>query len=482
MAKILVFYPPGKLYQRGEDRSQGNIEDSTATASRAANDLAYASSTLKKKGYEVLLRDYQNEKQNFEALREDFVRFAPDFMFVSITNSTIFEDIAIINELKQLKPDCVAILKGALFFNPEQEMLAQLDLHAVDYLIGGESDYILSELVEAHLTDRAKIPQINGILYKQDGAFVPTVFHVWEEDLDAIPFPDRGSLLNHLYTRPDTGEPMATIATSRGCPASCVYCLTPTISGKKVRLRTPENIFQELLDCYRNHNIRNFFFKSDTFTIDKIWVKELCDRIVNSELNGRIEWVANSRVNPIEQETLMYMKKAGCWLVAFGFESGSPETLIKAKKGATLDHARKAVAYARQAGLLVFGFFLIGFPWEDRQHLADTKKFIWELRPDFMELHIAVPYYGTELYKIAKEEGLIDETVLGKDYFNAPTIGTKYLSVQELEKFRRHVLVTYHSRPAYIYSKLKYAGARPKIWMNYARYGIKLLKNNLLKA
>jgi radical SAM superfamily enzyme YgiQ (UPF0313 family) len=482
MAKVMVFYPPGKLYQRGEDRSQGNIEDSTATASRAANDLGYASSTLKKNGHEVFLRDYQNERVPFEDLREDFLAFAPDFMFISITNSTIFSDIRVVNELKSLKPDCVAILKGALFFDPEPELLAQLDLSRIDYLIGGESDFIIAELIEAHLFDPGRIPQIDGILYRSGGDFVPTRFHVWEEDLDSIPFPDRNSLLNHLYTRPDTGEPMATIATSRGCPASCIYCLTPTISGKKVRLRTPENIFQELLDCYRNHGIRNFFFKSDTFTIDRIWVKELCDRIIHSELHGKIEWVANSRVNPIEPETLQYMKQAGCWLVAFGFESGSPETLQKARKGATLDHARKAVAYARQAGLLVFGFFLIGFPWEDRSHLEATRSFIWELKPDFMELHIAVPYYGTELYRIAKEEGLIDETVLGKDYFNAPTIGTKYLSVHELEAFRRKVLLRYHSRPAYIVSKLKFAGARPKIWKNYAKFGIKLLKNNLLKA
>ncbi len=238
----------------------------------------------------------------------------------------------------------------------------------------------------------------------------------------------------------------------------------------------------ELLDCYRNHGIRNFFFKSDTFTIDKVWVKELCDRIVNSELNGKIEWVANSRVNPIEQETLLYMKRAGCWLVAFGFESGSPETLVKAKKGATLEHARKAVSYARNANLLVFGFFLIGFPWEDESHLKATREFIWELKPDFMELHIAVPYYGTELYRIAKEEGLINETVLGKDYFNAPTIGTKHLTVDRLEQYRRKVLLRYHIRPSYIYKKLIFAGARPKIWKNYMRYGLKLVKNNLLKA
>ena len=71
----------------------------------------------------------------------------------------------------------------------------------------------------------------------------------------------------------------------------------------------------------------NFFFRSDTFTIDKNWVNELCELIINSDIGGKIEWVANSRVRPLADGTLKKMKEAGCWLVAFGFESGSEETL-----------------------------------------------------------------------------------------------------------------------------------------------------------
>ena len=95
-----------------------------------------------------------------------------------------------------------------------------------------------------------------------------TNFKIWSDNLDEIPFPARDLMKNEMYPRPDTGEPMATIQVSRGCPSACTYCLTPVISGKSLRKRSIENIFAEIEECYYKHGIRNFFFKADTFTID----------------------------------------------------------------------------------------------------------------------------------------------------------------------------------------------------------------------
>lgn len=475
--KIMLIYPPGKLYQRGEERCQSNIESSTATVMRAANDLGYAAAVLKQKGFEVFLKDYQSENLSFEEFLKDTDKFRPDVIFLSTTNATIFSDIELINLLKKNKPDLVTILKGALFFNPEDEMLKQLDLVNIDYLIGGESEFVIGDLVYSHFFDKNSIPNTRGILYKSGDKWVKTDFSDWEQDLDKFPFPDRELMNNSLYLRPDTGEMQATITTSRGCPSSCIFCLTPVISGRKVRFRSPQNILEELKECYFKHNIKNFFFKSDTFTINKDWTIELCKLIMASELNGKIKWSANSRVNPIDQETLLYMKKAGCWLIAFGFESGSTETLEKIKKGATIEQAKLAVKYAKKAGLKIFGFYLIGFPWENIEHLKDTKKLMFELDTEFVELHIALPFLGTPLHEIARKDELIDQQVLGKDYFNAPTLGTKFLNIKELEDFRKKTLLEYHIRPSYIFKKLKDALGNPKVLVNYYTFGIRLIKN-----
>ena len=244
-------------------------------------------------------------------------------------------------------------------------------------------------------------------------------------------------------------------------------------------MRSPQNIFEELSECYEKHGIHDFFFKSDTFTLDKEWVLCLCQKILDSNLTGKIRWVANSRTKPLDIDTLNAMKSAGCWLVAFGFESGNAETLKLIKKGATLEDSRKAIGMVREVGLKSFGFFMIGFPWEDEKDVLETVDFIFELDADFLELHLATPFHGTGLYELAKKEGLIDEKVLGKDYFNAPTIGTKHLSVDKLVKIRRDTLLKYHMRPSYIIRRMGDTFSNPKILFQYIKFGLRMVKGLL---
>lgn len=477
--RVMLFYPPGRFYQRGEDRSQGNVENSTATTMRAPNDLGYAAATLKAKGFEVFLRDYQTSLRTLEELLADFDRFAPDAVFVSITNATIFRDLELVASLKERRPGIMVMLKGAIFFDPEEALLDELDLSCADYLIGLESDFVVGELARAHFEEPEAVPAIRGILYRKDGGWARTFFDSWETDLDSLPFPDRSLMENHLYVRPDTGEPQATIATSRGCPSRCIFCVTPTISGTRLRLRSPANILAELSECYHQHGIRDFFFKSDTFTIDQKWAQEVCRVIMESDLAGKIRWAANSKVKPVTLETLKAMKAAGCWLVAFGYESGHPETIKRIKKGTTVEDNIQATRFAKEAGLLTFGFFLIGLPWETREHLEATRRHVFELDNDFLELHIAVPYPGTELHQEAVNCGLIQESVLGKDYFNSPTVGTVALTMAEIEAFRKKTLLKFHLRPSYIWRKLRQAGSDWRILANYFKFGMRLLKNTL---
>jgi len=480
MKKVMLFYPPGPSYQRGEDRSQGNVEQSTATSMRAPNDLGYAAAVLKAEGLEVFLRDYQTEGCTPEDLEKDFRSEQPDGLFVSTTNSTIFHDLNMIHRLKAISPGLLVMLKGAIFFTPPRAMLDELDLSEVTYLLGLESDFIVGKLVKAHYQDPGAVTAIRGILYFKDGQWVQTDFSSWETDLDSLPFPDRSLIRNELYTRPDTGEPQATITTSRGCPSACIFCLTPEISGKRLRLRSPANIVAELTECYSTYSIRDFFFKSDTFTFDAKWTRTVCQAILDSPLAGKIRWVANSKVKPLDEETLGIMKQAGCWLIAFGYESGSPETLLRICKGTTVEENLRATQMAKRVGLLTFGFFLVGLPWEGHQHLEATRKHIFELDNDFIEIHIAIPYIGTQLHAAAQAAGLLPDTVLGKDYFNAPSVGTASLTMPEIEAYRKRLLLNFHFRPTYIFRKIVQAASTPKVYLNYGRFGLRLLKNTLL--
>lgn len=478
--KILLAYPPGKLYQRGEDRCQGNIEDSAATSIRACNDLGYAAAVLLQRNYSVLLRDYQTEKASFKEVTEDITSFQPDMVMISVTNATIYDDIEFALKLKELSPTIIVVLKGSIFYDPEEDMLSLIDLSNIDYLIGGECELAIGDIADYEFKGKGSPAEIDNILYKdQEGRIVKTKFHIWFENLDTIPFPARQLMNNALYVRPDTNEPMATIQTSRGCAANCIYCLSPTISGKSVRFRSVENVMQELAECYEIHHIRNFFFKADTFTINAEWVKELCSAIMNSPLAGKISFTANSRVNPLKKETLELMKRAGCFSVAFGFESGSDQTLKKICKGATVAQNIQAAKWAKEVGLPMYGFYMIGFPWEREEDLHVTGKHIFEIDADFIEIHIALPYYGTKLYQICHECGTLTKNTLGSDYFHSSTDGTEFLTMERLIEFRRRTIGQYYLRPKYIVRKMRDCIERPYIFKNYVKYGLQIVKKTL---
>ena len=471
MKKIMLVYPPVGSYQRGEDRCQINIDASVANAFRACNDLGYVASILKEK-YQIFLKDYSAEKLSYINFENDFISFSPDIIFISTTNGSIYEDLAFVAKVKKLKKEIIVVLKGALFFNPEPQLFDELDLSNVDYLIGGEVEFIIADLLQG-----SNLELIQGISYKKDGNWVSNNMVEFNFELDSIPFPARELMNNSLYVNPATNRPMATISTSRGCPSSCIYCISPIISGKNVRYRTPENVVQELKECVHKHNICDFFFKSDTFTINKDWVIQLCDLIINSELKGKINWVANSRVNTIDEEMLLKMKQAGCSVIALGIESGSDESLVKMKKGTNVEQNRKAVKLIKNFGLKTYGFYLIGFPWESKQHLEQTRNLIFELDTDFIELSITTPFKGCELYSMLCEKLDDGAKVLGKDSFKYITLGTDHLTSEEIQTFRKNIILKYHLRPKYILKKIFNKDLTPSLFFNYVKYGFRLLKN-----
>lgn len=475
MNRIMLLYPPGKAYQRGEDRAQCSIDDSAVTSIRACNDLGYAASILRNKNYKVFLRDYQTEKTHLEEIKENIETFSPDIILISTTNATIPNDIAFIDWVKSFH-NCEIILKGAIFFDIPEELLRTLDLHNVNYLIGGEIDTIIGDLVDYISGRITSIEKVPGIIYYKDGEFIKNAFDTWSCNLDDIPFPARDLMKNELYIRPDTEEPMATIQVSRGCPANCTYCLTPIISGKTVRKRSAENIFAEIEECYYKYGIKSFFFKADTFTIDSDWAESICDKIINSNLNGKISFTVNSRVKPLNASLLRKLKKAGCFMLAVGFESGNDNTLYKIKKGTTREDNLRAAKMIKKAKLPLFAFFMIGFPWESEQDIIKTLKFIFEIDPDFIEVHIAMPYYGTELYSQCIQYNTVKSEAWGNDYFSPNTIGTQTVTIERIQKLRNKYLLKFYLRPKYILRKVIACVANPTVLKNYIKQGIKLLK------
>lgn len=467
------------MFQRGEDRCQANIEESSAVSLRAPNDLAYMASMLRQIEIEPIIRDYPAEKLTWRDYENDLIKKTPDILIMSVTTATVVDDLHAFRLAKKISPSVITIAKGALFFASDMKLFNRPEFDAMDFALAGEAETIIQDLIKG-LVEQTSLDEIHGIVYrKAERAWIRNLQKEFETDLDTIPFPARDLIKNNLYVRPDTGTPQATIQTSRGCPSNCVFCLTPAISGQKVRQRSVQNIVDEIQECVDRYGIRDFFFKADTFTINKKFVIELCKEILDRKLN--IQWVANSRVDTMDAERLDWMKKAGCWLVAFGFESGDDEILRKMKKDATVADAYHAVRLVKESGLRVYGFFMIGLPWDDHVTVEKTMRFAKEMDCDFSEIHIATPYEGTELHTIARNAGLLNEDVVGHDYFHDPTMATLFLSREEIMNYRKKGLRQIYLSPKYIIKTFSNINSAQELG-RYAAYGMRMIKNIVLPA
>ncbi|MCR5040472.1 MAG: radical SAM protein [Clostridia bacterium] len=478
MNRVMLLYPPGKLLQRSEDRAQCNLDAAATGAIHACNDLGYCAAVLLEKGYEVFLRDYQTEKASFEDVERDVRSFRPDMIALSTTNTSVIDDLAFLDRVSGFHK-CVNVVKGAVFYDLDPSLLDFLDLKSVSCLVGTELEFVIGALADFYLRGEGKLSVVNGIFYRDEESFVKNPFVCGLNDLDDLPFPARGLMKNELYVRPDTGEPMATIQTGLGCPSGCIYCLTPIISGRNVRKRDVGNVYREIEECYFRYGIRNFFFKADTFTIDPFYAGAVCDRIINSPLHGEIEFTVNSRAKPLEPWLLKKLREAGCFTIAVGFESGSDETLRRIKKGTTVEDNLRAARLIREAGIPLFGFFMIGFPWETEEMIADTERLIRRIDPDFIELHVAMPYYGTGLYEECRKYSVLSGGSFGHDCYFPNTSGTKELSAEQLSELKKKILLRFYLRPSYMAKKMLSAAKTPKVAMSYIRYGLRLVGRNL---
>jgi radical SAM superfamily enzyme YgiQ (UPF0313 family) len=192
------------------------------------------------------------------------------------------------------------------------------------------------------------------------------------------------------------------IVSSRGCTAGCIYCIKHVSYQYSVRLRSPEKILEELW-VLKNLGLNAVHMYADLFTASRDQVVELCKLMIDSGI--KMKWTCNSRVDYVDEEMLQLMSKAGCWLISWGIESGSEQVLKHARKGAYPDKAKRALTWAREAGIKNWGYFIIGLPTETEETIQQTIKFAKTLPLDIALFHVAAPYPGTPFFFEVVKEG-----------------------------------------------------------------------------
>ena len=252
------------------------------------------------------------------------------------------------------------------------------------------------------------------------------------QDLDGLPFPDRHVIKqerNIAQAYKDNGIRIASIFSSRGCPFQCAFCASHCVWTRRVRFRSIKNVLDEAEEIVKDLKIDFIKFSDDTFGVRKDWMVEFCKQKLARGLNT--PFGCNIRVNTVDENTLEWMKKAGCKEVWVGVESGSPKILQDMKKGITADKIRWAFEATKKVGLFRRAYVLLGMPNESREDIKMTEGLIDEIEPDMVGFTILAPYPGTDFYD-SKVHKNVDWSMVD-EYGNGLT-NTKYLTNNELKE------------------------------------------------
>lgn len=457
--RILLMNPPSELYRR-DDRCQSKVEDQTVRVVFPPIELGVLASIAREEGAEVLLKDYPPVRATASNYIQDLNDFRPDLVLLNTTAHTIKEDLAAFSIAREFFPGVKTIVKGEAVAIRAEEILKTH--HELDIVLDGEPEVAFRDIVRGRA-----LSEVGNIVWRDsDRAITRAPQLPFIPNLDDLPFPARDLFDNSLYRSPENGRKITAIYAQRGCPAKCIYCPAGSLFDYKVRERTVESVVAEIEECVHRYGIRDFLFHGDTFTLHKKWLISLCQAIIERGLD--IHWGCNSRVDTIDDERADWMRRAGCWVVAFGFEHGVQEILDKMKKGARVEKAHDAVRICRRNGLQVHGFFVIGTPWETTETLDTTFEFVRQLDPDYFDFNVAYPLPGTDLYEIVKKEGLFEAGDVSKGGYAQAAVRSYALSSEQLTEWRKKALLRLYRRPGWIFRTVKNAAANGNT-MYYAK-------------
>ncbi|WP_423223540.1 B12-binding domain-containing radical SAM protein [Candidatus Amarolinea aalborgensis] len=331
-----------------------------------------------------------------QTLRE----FNPDMIGFTVKSPKWPSAIKAAEMWKRERPDTVVVMGGPhITVLPEEVM----EYPAVDFCVREEGEYTLLDLVAALEGKGKPFAAIDGLSWRQaDGAAVHNVARGKIPNLDVLPFPAK-----HLSLYLDRYDPahLGVMVTLRGCPFYCGFCEQHKTWGRAVRFHSVDYTVREIKHIIQTFGTREISFWDDSFTVNRKRTIDLCQRLLAEKLN--ISWSCTTRVDLLDEEQVMWMKKSGCSGVDIGVETGSARMMKLIDKATTPERVVEASQLMTKYKLNWSAFFMMGFPEETEEDIEATKRFMQEIKPNHIIMSIFTPYPGTPQHEVAKRLNLL---------------------------------------------------------------------------
>lgn len=445
MSKIIFVNPPIAMEERyGRYAAAGSYFPPLQLASLA--------SVARNHGFETGIIDPVALKWDFKTTVKSILNENPDYIGITATTVNIHKAGRLAGLIKRRRPDIKIIIGGVHLSAVPAETMKRFP----DFDIGiiGEGEVTIIELLNA-MDEKACLDKIKGLIFRRSDEIVQTDPRPLLRDLDSLPFP-AWDLLPELarFYRPSLQSvrrlPSTMFMTTRGCFGRCIFC-DRTIFGNKIRAHSTDYVMEIIKHLYTKYGIRDFQINDDSFLSYPSRVKNLCRRIRDENL--KISWNCLARVDRINPDILADIKKAGCWQIQYGIESGSQDILDLINKKITLEQIEHSLMLTKKAGIRTKGFFIIGHFLETRETIRKTIDLAKRIAIDDFQLTLFTPFPGSDAYNDADKYGTFEKDWERMSVYD-PIFVPHGLTKEDLLRSQKEAYREFYIRPKIVYSLL----------------------------
>jgi radical SAM superfamily enzyme YgiQ (UPF0313 family) len=405
-------------------------------------------------GNDVVIVDCILEGLGPESLAARLAPFVPQIVGFQVNTFTVGRTRDYLRAVRQAFPEALTIAGG-----PHPTVLPQETFTALgpdlDLALQGEAEIPfarLAALMASGPLEPDAMESIPGLVWRDGGGGIRCNATV-RTDLATIPMPRWDLMPPGLYPQAPHSAffrawPVAPLIASRGCPYACTFCSGSLIHGRTVRYRPVDSVLDEIRLLHDRYGVRELHFVDDNLTFDPEYVHRLCDGLL--ALPFRLPWACPNgvRLDSLDRELLDHMRKAGCYAVGLGIESGSPRILKRIRKGGNPELVPEQVARISEAGIETRGFFVLGFPTETLDEMEATVRLALELPLDFAHFMFYHPIPGTESYReIVAAQGDAEGVRWNASTFAEVAYTPDGIKPRTLHRIRRHALMRFYLRP-----------------------------------
>ncbi len=460
--RVLLLNPP---FREGVIRDNFCCHTAKADYIWAPSDLLYLSGVLRGDSFEVGVKDAVVEPESWDDILAWCREWRPDAI-VELTSSASYEsDLAGLEKLKGGVGARVFAIGNLVSFEPRRvlERYGWLDGVLHNFLDVRVADFLL---------DRARAPRT--VSYRRDDGelAIGEVNGIDRRDcpLD-VPAPQHGLFPNRRYSTPlALRHPQTSVLTATGCPYTCSFCI---YSPLKLFERSLESLRAEFESC-RENGIRELYVVDPTFNADLRYMRAICELMIRERFD--LSWACRIHPRLFSLEDFQLLREAGCHTVQIGAESASADTLEEIAPSKKESEIRRCFELAHRAGLRTLGYFIIGYPGEDRDQTLRTIDFAIQLDPFFASFSHYMPLNGTRSHESALESEHIDAELQTFD-LNGAAVDFRGAALDAAERERLLGLAyrRFYLRPRQVLKYLRDVRHIPL----YLRNGIHVVRNQI---